>query len=377
MKVSVLLTTYNHEKWIAQAVDSVLMQKTNFDYEIVIMEDCSTDSTRDIVLDFQRKYPDKIRLILSEKNKNDSSNFITAWQTSPSQYVAILDGDDYWTSSHKLQRQVDFLDTHPEYTICFHNVTILYEDGSHEPWDHACGKPKETSTLEDLWAGNFIPGPSPMLRKGLFGEFLNWFDTDRWTDWPLYILNAQHGNIGYIDKLMGVYRVHSEGLWSGRSETEQLEEVIKFYKDINADLDFRYKETIDVWVSRCYGELAREKAKELEEYLSERNAKDRAWNALQEALQSRPYPTAPIEFVDVSSWEPDPEQGRWLAWQLQILNKEWHDREQQLRRNHNKQLQKLRKQNRRLAQQLQDIKDSRTWKLLKRVGHLRVKTLGR
>lgn len=256
MKVSVLLTTYNHEKWIAQTIDSTLMQETNFDYEVVIMEDCSTDSTRDIVIDFQKKYPDKIRLILSEKNRCDNMNFVTAWQTSPSQYVALLDGDDYWTSPHKLQRQVDLLDSHPDYAVCYHNVTILYQDGSHERWYHdRSAAKKEISTLEDLLAGCFIPGCSPMLRKGLLTEFPDWFYSDNSADWTLYILLTQHGKIGYIDELMGIFRVHSGGFWSGASRAQQLERVIEFYKNINCHLSFRHKDTIDGRISGHYREL--------------------------------------------------------------------------------------------------------------------------
>lgn len=257
MKVSVLLKTYNHEKWIAQAINSALMQKTNFDYEVVIMEDCSTDHTRDIVIDFQRRYPDKIRLILSEKNKCDNTNWIAAWQTSPSQYVAWLDGDDYWTSPYKLQRQVDFLDTHPDYAISYHNVTIAYEDRSHEPWFHErAAFKKETSTLEDLLARNFIPGCSPMLRKGLLTEFPDWFYNQNYTDdWAIYSLLAQHGKIGYIDEVMGLYRAHSGGFWSGASRAQQLEGLIEFYETINQHLNFKYKDIIDPRLYRYYREL--------------------------------------------------------------------------------------------------------------------------
>jgi glycosyltransferase involved in cell wall biosynthesis len=255
----VLLTTYNHENWIAQAVDSTLMQETSFDYEVVIMEDCSTDSTREIVYDFQRRHPDKIRLILSEKNKNDNTSLVAAWQTSPSQYVALLDGDDYWTSPHKLQRQADFLDAYHKYAICYHNVNIIYEDGSQEPWHpgrfvHA----KETSTLEDLLVlGNFVPGCSPMLRKGLFGHFPEWYNTAMWGDWPLYILNTQHGEkIGYIDELMGVYRVHSAGHWSRNSEAQQLQALIAFYRDTNRNVNPKYRSIVDAMIAKYSRDLA-------------------------------------------------------------------------------------------------------------------------
>jgi glycosyltransferase involved in cell wall biosynthesis len=245
-KVSVLLTTYNHEKWIAQAIESALMQQTNFDYEVVIMEDCSTDSTRDIVIDYQRRNPDKIRLVLSEKNKCDNTNFMMAWQTSPSQYVAILDGDDFWTSAHKLQKQADYLDAHPGLALCFHNVTGFREGRKGMLWNYNPPEQKEVSTLEDLWAGNFIAGCSPMLRKGLIKEFPEWYATAQWGDWPLFILAAQHGKIRYIDEVMGAYRVHGEGYWSGLSQPERVEESIKFYESLCANLDLKYKDIVQI-----------------------------------------------------------------------------------------------------------------------------------
>ena len=255
MKVCVLLLTYNHEEWIAQAVESVLVQETTFDYEIVIIEDCSTDSTRTIVVDYEQRYPEKIRLMLSERNRCDNTDFVAAFQNSSSQYVAWLDGDDYWTSPYKLQRQVDFLDTHPDYAICFHSVTILYENGSHEFWDRTEGKPKETSTLDDLWEGNFIPGCSSMLRKDSVGKFPEWYRTAKWADWALYVLAAQHGKIGYIHEVMGAYRVHSGGYWSGLSEIQKLEEAIAFYEIMDANLNFEYRETIRSKVAKLEGEL--------------------------------------------------------------------------------------------------------------------------
>ncbi len=259
-KVSVLLVTYNHEKYIAQAIESVLMQRVNFDYEIVIIEDCSTDSTRDIVVDFQKRYPDRIRLVLAEKNKCTNEDFAAAFQASPSQYIAWLDGDDYWTSPHKLQRQADFLDAHPECAICFHNVVAFYEDGSREPWYRNPVDQKEISTPEDLWACNFIASCSSMFRKGLLSEFPAWYCTDITGDWTLNILFAQHGKIGYLDEVMGAYRIHSGGYWSSLSEIQKLEGLIEFYETMNANLGFRYDEAIKTMISRCRVQLAVERS---------------------------------------------------------------------------------------------------------------------
>src|SRR5512133_148878 len=120
IKVSVLVMTYNHEKFIQQALDSVAMQATNFDYEILISEDCSTDRTREIVLEFQKEHPDKVRLLLSKTNVHSNQVVVRGIRAAQGQYLAMLDGDDYWTSPTKLQKQADFLDGHPECSLCFH-----------------------------------------------------------------------------------------------------------------------------------------------------------------------------------------------------------------------------------------------------------------
>src|SRR5438309_1588573 len=109
------------------------MQVTDFDYEIVIGEDCSTDRTREIVADLARLYPEKIRPLFHETNVGANRNLALALQMCQGQYVALLEGDDYWIDARKLQRQVWFLDDHPDYVICFHNVQVIYEDGSKIP----------------------------------------------------------------------------------------------------------------------------------------------------------------------------------------------------------------------------------------------------
>src|SRR6266702_1500393 len=125
MKLSVLMITYNHEKYIAQALDSVLMQEVDSNYEIVIGEDCSTDNTRKIVLDYQRKYPNKIRALLPDKNLGMLWNFVATYEACQGKYVAILEGDDYWSSPVKLQKQVDFLDKNTGCVVCCHAAQVL------------------------------------------------------------------------------------------------------------------------------------------------------------------------------------------------------------------------------------------------------------
>jgi Glycosyltransferases involved in cell wall biogenesis len=258
MEVSVLVTTYNHEKYIAQALDSVLMQQTNFDYEIVIAEDCSTDRTRSIVLDFQRQNPRKIRLVLPAKNLGCGGNrvFAQAFELAQGEHVALLDGDDYWISPRKLQMQVEFLEAHPDCTLCFHNAMRIYEDGNRASLLYNPADQKRISVLEDILQSNFIAGCTPMIRKEVLGGFPEWYYELLWGDWSLYILCAQYGKIGYIDEILGIYRIHREGLWSRYNAIQKLEALIAFYETMNANLAFRFNDIVEPLVSARRKELA-------------------------------------------------------------------------------------------------------------------------
>ncbi|SRR6266446_922637 len=133
MKPSVCLITYNHGRFITQALASALAQKTNFEFEIVIGEDCSADHTRQILVEYQHRYPNKIRLVLPENNLGANRNCARILQAYRGEYIALLEGDDYWTAPTKLQEQVDFLDSHEECAICSHAVRVFHEDGNEAP----------------------------------------------------------------------------------------------------------------------------------------------------------------------------------------------------------------------------------------------------
>jgi glycosyltransferase involved in cell wall biosynthesis len=264
VKVSVCVQTYNHEPFIAEALDSVLMQETDFDYEIVLGEDESQDRTREICIDCAARYPRRIRLFLRSRKdvihidgrQTGRFNFVGNLKAARGQYIALLDGDDYWSDRDKLQKQVDFLEAHPECSMCFHNVRVIYEDGSQEPQNYCPSGQKEISGLEDILKRNFIPSCSVMFRRGLAPELPDWFYLTQMGDWPLHLMNAEKGRIGYIDQVMGVYRVHSGGAWSSLSQIELLHENIKFYHYANAHLGFRYDRLIKTCLSDRYCTLA-------------------------------------------------------------------------------------------------------------------------
>ena len=216
MKASVGIITYNHEDFIAETIESVLMQEVDFQHEIVIGDDCSSDRTREIIIDYQKRLPQKIRLLLHEKNIGDigKRNFVETFMACEGEYIAWLDGDDYWTDPHKLQRQVDFLDNHPECSLCFHPVKRLYENGRTDLF-YPIGR-KERYTFEDVLSNaTFIQPSSVVWRSSVFYTFPLWlFQSNLKLDWALYVLSAVHNQIGYIDEMMSVYRRHRAAVWS-------------------------------------------------------------------------------------------------------------------------------------------------------------------
>jgi len=214
MKVSVSMITYNHEKFIAQAVESVLMQKANFEYELVIGEDCSTDNTRQILLEYQKKYPDKIRLLLPEKNLGMHKNAINTLQASRGQYIAALEGDDYWTDPLKLQKQVDFLEANPEYSGAFHDIQLLESDGS---WGNPRKSIQDFKERVDITLEDTISMTSPFHTSSFIfrsnslklpKEFFRYTSGDMAT----FMIVASQGKLRRIHNNMSVYRKHKGGI---------------------------------------------------------------------------------------------------------------------------------------------------------------------
>jgi glycosyltransferase involved in cell wall biosynthesis len=250
--VSVVLITYNHEPYIAQCLDGLLMQQTAFPVEILIGEDCSTDRTREICAAYAQAHPEKVRLVISEENIGGGRNFLRALGAAVGTYVAYCDGDDYWSDPAKLQKQVDYLEANPECAICFHAVEIIDAD---DPANRQICRPfpeDRVLTLAELLLGNFIVNCSTMFRRALFPEFPDWYLTLPQGDWSLGILNAQYGDIGYLDQVMAVYRQHRGGRWSGLTAVRQCEVALASYDAFAGFLDDRYQADIKAGMAYCY-----------------------------------------------------------------------------------------------------------------------------
>ena len=301
MKVSVLMTSYNQEKYIAEAISSILLQQVNFDYEIVIGEDASTDQTREIVLAFAEKYPDKIRVLLREADAAErdrarglggKTNFVNGLQSCRGEFVALLDGDDYWTDSHKLQKLVNYLEKHPECSLSFHDATVLFEDDSEAPRPLYPATQKEITTLAEMVSSGVFPVPCTVLfRNKIFGELPASFDNVVNGDWLLFALLAQHGDFGYLNEVMAAYRIHAAGFWSRLNTKQRLEQHTKTYEAINAQLNFKYDREITERIAALRSALPRQHARScLDQYhrLVKTGEVKKGLRLLVEAIRSAP-----------------------------------------------------------------------------------------
>ena len=257
MKVSVVVVTYNHAALIDQALASVLTQRTHFDFEVLVSEDASTDGTRTIVERWREKHPERVRLLLSERNLKSNEVVARGFREAAGKYVALLDGDDYWTSPNKLQAQADLLDAHPEAVLCFHDAEVIEANGT-PPRRYTPATQKTRLTLDDFWEGNPFATCTSMFRRGAVATIPGWFaDFFPVTDWPLYVLFAREGDAIYVPEVMGAYRRHAGGLYSSRSELDKLRSTDEFYRRINRAFDFCYDRRIRQAHRRYFFDWAR------------------------------------------------------------------------------------------------------------------------
>ena len=292
------MPTYNHERFVAQAIESVLAQKTAFAYRLIVGDDCSTDGTQAIVKSYAERHPDVIEFFSSPKNLGalhrdrvgvKALKKCTAW------YVAILEGDDYWTDPYKLQKQVDFLEGHPECAASFHDVLIFHEDGSAPARRLFPANQKELSTLEDILTSGVFPMPCTLLhRNELLREFPDCFYQVRNADWMISVLLARRGDLGFINEVMAAYRVHGGGIWSSLNRIQGIRENIKTYETIDAYLTRKYHRAISEKVSalrRSLHEQYRQHARtRLDQYhaLARRGKPMKGLRLLLEATRSSP-----------------------------------------------------------------------------------------
>jgi glycosyltransferase involved in cell wall biosynthesis len=261
MKVSVVLVTFNHEAFVDAALRSAFEQRARFDFEIIVSEDASTDRTLEIVERWRAAHPDRVRVIASERNLRTNEVVARGFRAARGDYVALLDGDDLWTSPDKLQLQAEFLDAHPDVSVCFHDAAVVDERGEHVRACYTPARQKERSTLDDLWAGNPFATCTSMFRRAALPIIPAWYaGFFPITDWPLYVLFAERGAVGYFPAVLAAYRVHAGGLYSRHSAGEKLVAVDAFYRRIDACLEHRYHARVRAAHRRYFYDWARRHA---------------------------------------------------------------------------------------------------------------------
>ncbi|HEX4774492.1 MAG TPA: glycosyltransferase [Candidatus Saccharimonadales bacterium] len=260
-KVSIIAISYNHEKYIRQALDSFINQQTDFSYEIVIGDDHSTDDTVKIIKEYAAKHPDLIKPILRSKNVGIPKNFADTMNHASGEYIALCECDDFWTDQHKLQIQADFLDNNPQDALCFHPVSIVFENKEGKTGTEVFPDKKEFKefTLVELLRRNFMQTNSVMYRRQTYKDFpLDILPVD----WYLHLYHAQFGGIGYIDRVMASYRRHESGVWwANNAEEFWNKNGIKHLAMYRAALklygqDKKYKEVLYEPISRAFLAIA-------------------------------------------------------------------------------------------------------------------------
>jgi glycosyltransferase involved in cell wall biosynthesis len=243
--VSICCITYNHVKYIQYALDSFLMQKTDFPFEICLGEDESNDGTREICEEYAVKYPEKIRLFLRKRSEDPylkkklygKNNFIKTIKKCKGKYIALCEGDDYWTDPYKLQKQVDFLEANEEYSFLFGPANLYNEKTGKFSIRNQYSK-TEVSKIDLKWilkkGGGFYPTPTLIFRRDVIAKFPNWFYLHSTGDYPLAIMAAITGKIGYIDQVMSTYRVHGKSLTNNTSiESKKCIKIARQNRDKN------------------------------------------------------------------------------------------------------------------------------------------------
>lgn len=243
--VSVFCITYNHEKFIRDAIEGFLMQETTFPVEIFVHDDASTDGTDQIVKEYAEKYPQLFRTVLQAENQYAKDGFRFVFEHLAhlrGKFVALCEGDDYWTNSHKLLKQVDVLEDKIESSLVFHKVRVSWTSNYAKDSASNDGERAEEWTVSEVIAGKTIHTCSMLYRKSMMPAVPAWCGEVAAGDIPLQLMLGDAGPIAFVPEVLGVYRKHSGGVTNQRRretpmDAKNLEDI---YVKFNRHCDGRY-----------------------------------------------------------------------------------------------------------------------------------------
>ncbi|MDN7244595.1 glycosyltransferase family 2 protein [Planococcus shenhongbingii] len=254
IKVSIACMTYNHESYIAETIESFLMQETDFNYEILIHDDASTDRTQEIIRQYEQKYPDIIKPIYQVENQF-SQNIIVEYinhRRAKGKYIAFCEGDDYWTHPEKLQKQVEYMEAHPETSMCIHAAKRVEAKTKRKIADIRPFKESKVMTVEEVieGGGDFFATNSMIYSREKLAIWPEFYFNGVVGDYPMVIFGALQGEFYYMDEDMSSYRVNSEGSWTQREfstiakKKKHYAEVARTLDEIDEYTDYRYSQAI-------------------------------------------------------------------------------------------------------------------------------------
>lgn len=244
--VDIVMMVYNHEKFLKDSIEGVVHQATNFKYRLIIGEDCSTDNSRAIIQDYAHKYPDKIFPVLNEKNLGSRENSVKLLMLTTAKYICLCEGDDYWIDMHKLQKQVDFMEANPDFSMCFTDVQIVDEMGWNRPREEYFPRiQKDVLTIDDFILSyvSVIPTPTIMFRNIFPRPLPSFFTKTVSGDICVHLLIADKGKTKYLPDITAVYRNHAGGITKTDEVIAKAYDMrIDTYEDANAYFNYRYND---------------------------------------------------------------------------------------------------------------------------------------
>lgn len=249
--VSILCPTYNHESYLSRTLEGFILQKTNFNFEIIVHDDASTDGTVQIIKKYESKCPHLFTNIYQRQNQFSKSIEKVSqimFAAARGKYIALCEGDDYWIDPLKLQKQIEFLEQNPDYTGCSSNV---YEDVNGV--QNLVNSGKNIISFDDVACGNGLYTCSLVFRNII--KIPSWMSECRMGDWIISLQLTQRGLIYIFPEPMAVYRLHNTGIWNAKGKEQNLKDIVAAYNIFLREFDAQYKPALKAGAKQYYDQL--------------------------------------------------------------------------------------------------------------------------
>lgn len=254
--VTICCITYNHENYIEDALQGFLMQETNFPIEIIVHDDASTDRTAKIIDNYYQQFPDLISKILQTDNQFSKGMHLVlgnVYARAQGEYIAVCEGDDYWTDPAKLQKQVDFMQTHPECSLSCHKVLVDHEGQPEKNYIFPDLDDDQVYSRDEMYQKYVSATCSVMFRAEKINELVAFLEGFKVGDMPLYSFYLQYGKFGYIDQVMAVYRKNKSSYWNPNYDKLRFPVLFDTFTKIKTKLNIKNSKPLNAQIS-FYGD---------------------------------------------------------------------------------------------------------------------------